>query len=191
MARFEISEAITQINEGGYADHPDDKGGETYAGIARNHWTNWEGWQKIDIIKRSLKLANKPVNALNINRECKKLPILNDYVLKFYEQNFWDVLKLDFIENQQLSNSIYDFGVNSGTVKAVKLIQQSVNNVHGTRLLVDGKMGVKTITEINKANSRRLYNEFNKLRKEFYISIAKGSQEQFLKSWLSRLKPYQ
>lgn len=37
-------------NEGGYVLHTvaDDKGGMTYAGIARNRWPNWAGWSVID-----------------------------------------------------------------------------------------------------------------------------------------------
>lgn len=36
MAIFNSAFKITMGNEGGYANNPDDSGGETYAGIARN-----------------------------------------------------------------------------------------------------------------------------------------------------------
>ena len=35
-------------NEGGYVNDPDDPGGETYKGIARNMWPDWAGWAIID-----------------------------------------------------------------------------------------------------------------------------------------------
>ena len=48
MAKFQIAEAITGRNEGGYANNSADTGGETYAGIARNYWPKWQGWKYID-----------------------------------------------------------------------------------------------------------------------------------------------
>ncbi|MFM7564688.1 MAG: glycosyl hydrolase 108 family protein, partial [Planctomycetota bacterium] len=35
MADFAIAFDETMINEGGYVDDPDDRGGETYRGVAR------------------------------------------------------------------------------------------------------------------------------------------------------------
>lgn len=190
MANFDIAEGITGRNEGGYANNPSDTGGETYAGIARNHWPKWEGWKIIDAIKSKLKYSNT-LTASNINKEAKGHSKLHDLISQFYKQNFWDVLKLDLVNDQQLANSVYDFGVNSGTGRSAKFLQQAINNVCGVGLAVDGKIGNKTITEVNKHDAKSIYSVYNKLREEFYRSIAKGSQSQFLKSWLSRLKPYQ
>lgn len=185
MAKFEIAEGITGRNEGGYANNPSDTGGETYAGIARNHWPKWEGWKTIDLIKN-----HHGKSASIINKNARLYPALTEAISSFYKQNFWDVMKLDYVNDQQLANTVYDFGVNSGTGRASKYLQQSVNNVCGVGLVVDGMIGSKTITEVNKHDAESIYNVYNKLREEFYRSIAKGSQAQFLKSWLSRLKPY-
>lgn len=35
-------------HEGGYVNDPDDKGGETYKGIARKFNPDWKGWKIID-----------------------------------------------------------------------------------------------------------------------------------------------
>lgn len=190
MAKFEIAEAITGRNEGGYANNPSDTGGETYAGIARKHWPKWDGWVFIDNVKDSLRNSNTPLTAKNINKYASLSSRLSVLISQFYKQNFWDVLKLDLVNDQQLANSVYDFGVNSGTGRSAKYLQQAVNNVCGVGLSVDGQIGNKTITEVNKHEAKIIYNVFNKLREDFYRSIAKGSQSQFLKSWLSRLKPY-
>ncbi len=45
-------------HEGGYANHPADKGGETYRGISRKANPNWEGWKYIDDVKRTGKGLN-------------------------------------------------------------------------------------------------------------------------------------
>jgi len=191
MAKFEIAEAITGRNEGGYANNPSDTGGETYAGIARNYWGNWSGWKVIDSIKQGIKNNNLPLNAQNINKSASKNIELNKAISSFYKQNFWDVNKLDLISDQQLANTVYDFGVNSGTGRASKFLQASVNSTFNSGLVVDGQIGSKTITAINSHEASIIYNEFNRRREDFYRSIAKGNQAQFLKSWLSRLKPYQ
>jgi len=51
---FSPAYAIVKVNEGGYVNDPVDKGGETYAGIARNIFGSWEGWSIIDAKKISL-----------------------------------------------------------------------------------------------------------------------------------------
>ena len=107
MARYEIAEAITGRNEGLYANDKDDSGGETYAGIARNHWPKWLGWNRIDFIK-----ANYGKSAATINSYARHDKELTKAISSFYKANFWDVNKLDQFVDQQIANTVYDFGVN-------------------------------------------------------------------------------
>lgn len=99
-------------------------------------------------------------------------------------------MSLDLLNDQQIANSIYDFGVNSGTGRAAKFIQSAVNDLGVFALVADGGIGSKSISAINNSDPLKLYQAFNKRRKDFYLSIATGSQKQFLSSWLSRLKLY-
>ena len=179
MAKFEIAEKITGRNEGGYANNKADKGGETYAGIARNHWPKWEGWVRIDLIKKTFGNTAKAINA-NASAD----PYLNSLISQFYKKNFWDVNKLDLVYDQQVANTVYDFGVNSGTGRAAKFLQEIVG------VNADGAIGNITLAAVNKMPAYEVVTAYNKRREAFYRSIAKGSQAQFLKSWLSRLKPY-
>jgi lysozyme family protein len=179
MADFKIAESITGKNEGGYANNKADTGGETYAGISRNNWPKWEGWKRIDAIKNKSGGSVKVINSFAKEDEC-----LNNLISEFYKQNFWDVLKLDLVNDQQLANSVYDFGVNSGTGRSAKFLQQSAG------VKDDGVIGNITLHAVNSADRKVIYYDFNKRRETFYKSIAKGNQAQFLKSWLSRLKPY-
>lgn len=185
MAKFTIAEGITGGNEGLYANNPADTGGETWAGIARSYWPKWKGWSLIDIIK--IQFGN---SAKIINKYGSVDPNLKSLVSSFYKQNFWDINKLDQFNNQQLANTVYDFGVNSGTGRSAKFLQQAVNDLGVFELGVDGSIGNMTLSAVNNSDSKRLYDAFNKRRTDFYVSIAKGSQAQFLKSWLSRIKPY-
>lgn len=192
MAKFDIAEGITGRFEGGYADHKDDKGGETAFGIARKFWPDWEGWKKIDEYKAQY-YKTKPRTMLStwINNSAKVVtePTM-DMVSMFYKTNFWDVMKLDAILDQQLANTVYDFAVNSGTDRAARTLQQAANDTGLVTLSVDGKIGAKSLAAINALNPQNVYMNYNRRREAFYRSIASGSQAQFLKSWLNRLKPY-
>ncbi|WP_316778051.1 glycoside hydrolase family 108 protein [Pedobacter antarcticus] len=190
MANFEEANKITGMNEGGYANHRNDKGGETYAGISRRFWSNWTGWKYIDKYKdqythqdSAIRLKYSLARWINSSAAQKGEPV-NEMVKNFYKINFWDANKLDELKCQQLANSVYDFGVNAGNVTAIKLLQKVVNTIQ------DGRMGEKTITATNSLNCRGALGTYNSRREEYYRSIAKGDQAQFLKVWLSRIKPY-
>lgn len=184
MADFDITDSKTSKNEGGYANNKADRGKRTLNGIAQNFWPKWEGWSKVMAI-----ISRVGENARLINAEVRKDAELQAMISRFYKQNFWDVLKLDQIKDQQLAETVYDFGVNSGTGRAAKYLQEAVNALGGN-LKVDGQIGNQTITQANQIKPLELHTEYNKLRRSFYNSIAKGNQKQFLKSWLSRLHPY-
>ena len=180
MANFKISEHITGMNEGGYANDKSDRGGETYAGIARNFWQSWKGWKQIDMIKsvygKSASVINKYAKAdLQLHRD----------ISEFYKANFWDVNKLDLFEDQQIADSVYDFGVNSGTVRAAKTLQDVLGVQH------DGVIGKMTIGVLNSANFKSVHIAYNCKREVFYQKLATNpSQAKFLRSWMSRLNLY-
>jgi len=191
MAKFEIADKITGINEGGYANNPADRGGETYAGIARNFWSNWSGWKYIDRYKadyQKAKLAGTTklsvAGWVNASAKVPTEPV-RGLVVKFYKDEFWDANKLDQISDQQVANSVYDFGVNSGKGRAVQFLEQ----MFGVKK--DGIMDPVVIKHVNSSDPKKVLTEYNAKRKEAYVSWAIGNQKQFLNSWLSRLKPYQ
>jgi lysozyme family protein len=180
MANFKNAEGVTGKSEGLYANNPADNGGETYAGIARNFWPKWEGWTIIDDIK-----ANGAITASQINAKAKANTKLTELISSFYKANFWDANKLDLFNDQQVANTVYDFGVNAGTRKAAKTLQEVLN------VAIDGIIGNITVGQVNAGNPKAIHTAFNCKRKEYYEYLAtKPNQKQFLKSWLSRLKPY-
>lgn len=181
MANFKIALKITGGNEGYISNDPDDRGGFTFCGIASAYWPSWPGFP---IVKKTLADNNGNVHAANVS--LKNNATVQGMVDEFYKANFWDVNKLDSLNNQPMANSLYDFGVNSGTSEAAKLLQRAagVND--------DGVIGQQTITAVNNANPETLYDAFQALRKSFYEELAtKPGQHQFLSSWLSRLVSYQ
>jgi lysozyme family protein len=180
MGNFLQSLKITGGNEGGYSNNPNDHGGETYAGIARKFWPNWPGWEHVDKIKTSGITTPHGIDIV-----AKQDTILQNWVNAFYKQNFWDVNKLDQVLDQRVCDTIYDFGVNSGTGEAAKILQ-NVIGVHA-----DGIIGPATISAVNALNGKEVYDKYNNERRAFYEELAKNpGQEQFLRSWLSRLTEY-
>lgn len=125
MANFESCfEKVIKL-EGGYKLHTvkGDRGGMTYAGIARNFWPNWEGWNKID--------SNQ------IDSE------LTGMVKKFYKKNFWDVFRGDDILFEKVAFIIYDFAVNAGIKTSIRLTQRIIGATP------DGIFGPKTFGLLN------------------------------------------
>lgn len=188
MANFDIAYAQTSRWEGGYADHPADRGKETYAGVSRNFWPNWSGWPIIDAVKARYGLKG-------IDARLKADSSLQSSVHAFYETNFWQVNRLDAIINQEVANRVYDIGVNSGTTPAAKTLQEALNltNANGQAypdILIDGVIGPKTV-QLANAHTRPqlLVKVINALQAERYIKIMRlnPGQEVFANSWFSRV----
>ena len=78
MANFKNAFDLMISHEGGYVNDPDDPGGETYKGVARKIFSKWEGWSRIDMLKRQ---SGFPAN---LDRD----PELQEAIEDFYEVQF-------------------------------------------------------------------------------------------------------
>lgn len=179
MANFKTAYDKTAAFEGGWVDHPNDKGKETYAGIARAFFPNWKGWAIVDSYK------SKPGFPSNLPK-AELAPLVES----FFKTNFWDVIRLDEITNQEIAEELYDTGVNFGHSRAIKFAQEACNLLTVNALDVDGKIGPKTITAINSYKYPKvLFNLLNVLQAEAYVENCRKniSQEVFLRGWLTRV----
>lgn len=181
MANFDLAYKITMSNEGGYANDPQDRGGETWKGVARNFCPQWSGWILVDKIK-----LTKPKS---LNAALSAEASLDKLVLSFYKVNYWDVIKLDQINSQQVANQLFDIGVNMGTGRAAKFLQQAILPA----ITVDGLVGNMTISSANAQDPKKLYNAINDLRAAKYNQIIalNPSQAKFKNSWFSRIKTFE
>lgn len=162
MADFEIAFEKTMRNEGGYAltNDPVDRGGMTYAGIARKMNPVWDGWSFLD----------------------RDVTPPTDLVRLFYRENFWDAVKGDSIIDQGIANNLYDFGVNAGPKTAIKLAQVVINATP------DGVLGPKSLMAINSVDGERFKMAFALAKVARYHGIIKRdpSQKRFITGWLAR-----
>ena len=117
MANFDIEFEKLIFAEGGYVNDPDDAGGETYLGISRKNNPNWSGWRVIDSIKKTYgtKLITARLKANKYITNSAKL---------LYKTNYWDVLELDDIPNQDIAHQMFDTCVNCGKTIAIRIAQQ-------------------------------------------------------------------
>lgn len=136
MANFTIALKKVLKNEGGYANNPNDAGGETYKGISRKNHSTWTGWVSIDQIKKAHPKGFKTI--------LEHTPELQDKVKEFYKRRFWDELCLDSCGNQELANQAFDMAVNAGIKAGVKILQKVIG------VPADGILGSVTKQAIAK-----------------------------------------
>lgn len=182
MAYFDEAFDITMGHEGGYVHDPDDAGGETYRGIARRYHPSWSGWNVIDDTKPNLDFDE-----------------LDPYVREFYEAHFWDRLRLDEFDDQDVANEMFDTAVNMGVSRAGKFLQECLNylNRNGSLfkdLVVDGKIGRASLAALNEIESNRdtdvLLIMLNVCQGRHYMSYMRKSptQEKYARGWFNRVQ---
>lgn len=195
---FKKAYDLTIIREGGYSYHMRDLGGETWKGVSRRNWPQWEGWEIID---QSRKNAGRYFPAcLYYDAE---LEILTH---QFYRNQFWDALNLDQIPDAEISSEIFDTAVNQGIRQSARYLQQALNmlnsnELHYPELKVDGSIGPKTLDAYNQfmltarmpsrtkeRNIKVLLKALNGLQFMRYVEIITNNeaQEVFFYGWVQR-----
>lgn len=161
MADFLPAYEAMIVAEGGYVLETieGDRGGQTYAGIARNMNPGWAGWALID----------------------NKSPVPAQMVRDFYRLNHWNAIRGDQIDNQAIAQTIFDFHVNGGAV-ASKLAQLVVGSTP------DGMIGDKTIAALNAQDPQRFVMAYALAKIARYRDIVTRdrTQSRFLLGWVSR-----
>lgn len=157
-------------HEGGFVNDPYDKGGATKYGITLKTWISngydKNGDKKIDV--NDLKL----ITVEDAEKIAKKL--------------YWDVLNADLINNQSIAEFLFDWGYNSGTVTAAKKLQ----SILGVK--EDGNIGPVTISKLNLANQKEVFNKLVNSRLLFLENIVKNdpTQAKYLKGWKNRVNSF-
>lgn len=151
--------------EGGFADHPLDKGGPTMRGITLKTFRKFYG-------------KDKSVEDL------KKLTEEQWYHI--FRSGYWDPFQADYIHNQAIANILVDWAWGSGSITAIKQVQKYLG------VKVDGIVGPETLGELNKRDSEKVFTDIWNLRKQFFLGIVERnpSQKIFLKGWLNRLSSF-
>lgn len=169
----------------------DHYGGETFMGISRVYWPDWEGWEIIDKVTMD-------GGKLSVQTD---LPFL---VRKFYRQTFWNTFRGDDVAeiNKAVAIELFDTAVNLGVHRAVAYLQDALNLLNRNErcypdMVVDGILGPKTLgnlriymTQNPKSEIKEtiLLNVMNTLQGSEYIRLMRANplKERF-RGWFNRV----
>jgi lysozyme family protein len=162
-ASFEAAFSFTVMNpqiEGGLqlSHIKGDKGGQTFAGIARVYWPQWVGWEMLD--------AGVPPDS----------PQIMDALKGFYLVNFWKPINGENLPIR-LALQVFDMAVNSGCDDAAECLQRALGTVK-----VDGQIGMKTIIAARNSDPAKIAVRFVAERARHYAKC-----KPIFPGWFNRL----
>lgn len=163
MTRIEKYGIFCRSWEGGYSNHPNDKGGPTMKGVTLKTFTSY---------RRTKGLPAPTINDLKNITEKEWNAILRWHT--------WDKLHCDDLKSQWVAYLLADCVWMSG-VGYIKRVQR----LYG--LKDDGVVGPKTLAKLNGIEQRLLFNSLWQQRNAFLQGIAKGNNSVFLDGWIRRL----
>lgn len=136
-------------NEGGYVNDKADKGGETKYGISKRAYPD------IDIKALTLWQAKD-----------------------IYYRDYWTRCKCDLLADC-LSFLVFDFAVNSGCNRAIKVLQKCLN------ITEDGKIGNQTLCACNSCNKKEIVQKYSQARLEYLQGL--GGFKRYGNGWTKRV----
>lgn len=144
-------------HEGGFVDDPHDRGSQTNMGISKKSY------------------PNEDIKNLTVERAGE-----------FYKRDYWNPMKCDNLPSG-IDFLIFDFGVNSGSITAIKTLQRALNRF-GCNLVCDGFIGKRTLAKAEELG-RSIITDLLNERRIFYDKIIQNdpSQERFRRGWMNRV----
>lgn len=159
--------------EGGFVNHPNDRGGPTNMGITQKTLSDWLGrTATIDDVR-------------NLDQDIAK---------EIYIKNYLSGPRIDTLP-REIVPQVFDISINSGPRTAIKIVQKVVNLAGFGPIGSDGLMGPKTRNACEAAQNA-MGDLFNNAiayeRINFYERIIQRnpSQEVFRNGWIDRAKEF-
>lgn len=151
--------------EGGFVNDPDDLGGATNMGVTIGTYEAYcrkKGYPRPTIERLK-----------NLTKE--------DWA-EIFKTMYWDRWRADEIKNQSVANIVVDWVWASG-VHGIKRPQRLLG------VVADGLVGAKTITAMNAADPKKLFEAIKADRAKFIDEICKArpKNEKYRKGWMNRI----
>jgi lysozyme family protein len=170
VASFDVFLPILLRFEGGFVDDPTDPGGETNKGVTMATFRN---------------CAHQ---LLGIEPTSENLKALTDGQAGIiYRALYWDKIRGDDFQLQDLANIVCDFYVNAGTHATILL--QRVMNGMGAQIVEDGAIGPASIQALNAVSQEDVYRQYKQGRIAYYQKLGQRFP-QFVKGWLNRVNSF-
>jgi lysozyme family protein len=167
MARAEKLIPFILKWEGGYVNDPLDKGGATNKGITIGTYRHFYG-------------KDKGIEDLKTMSQAQWE--------KIFMAGYWQPFMATHIKSQGIANICVDWAWASGATTAIRNVQKVLG------VTIDGIVGDETLTAINRADSKELFERIKTARIDFVEAIVKRtpSQKRFIKGWINRINaiPY-
>ena len=160
-SRFDICLDEVLRHEGGFVNHPSDPGGATNLGITRKTLARWRNVS--------------PWWALSVD-EVKTLGRAE--AAGIYRSRYWERANAGKLP-PGLDLAVFDFAVNSGPDRAIKLLQRELG------VVADGWIGPLTLEAIGSRNAAALVNALCDRRMDFLTRLSTFAS--FGKGWSARV----
>lgn len=153
--------ALVLAHEGGWSDHPADRGGKTLWGVTEGTWRDW--------------LARRRAPARPLSTMTK------DEAREIYRALFWQPAGCEHLP-WPAAYMVFDAAVHSGPARAVRWLQAALG------VAVDGKVGPRTIAAAARISDAQLLAMW-KQRADHVAELVRRdpTQAAFLKGWMRRL----
>jgi len=147
--------------EGGYTDHPNDRGGQTNWGITLDTLTNWRG---------------RPTTAEDVRN------LAESEARAIYQARYLTEPGLHKITDPYVLSLAFDCSINHGPHRVIRWLQKIAG------VIDDGNLGPVSEVAINSVEPVRLYHKLLARRIVFYGEIVNNdrSQAAFILGWLRR-----
>ena len=157
-ARDNFAVCIAEIlqQEGGFVNNPADPGGATNLGITK---ATLEAFRESQVTEDDVRNLTK------------------DEAQEIYRAKYWNVMRCNDLP-PGIDLMVFDFGVNAGPQRSVKLLQKSAG------VTTDGSVGPITLAEVRAADPAALIARFAQGRMDHYRSLP--TFETFGRGWTNR-----
>ena len=173
MADFDLFLPLVLRFEGGFVNDPVDPGGATNKGITMGTF------------------AGCAQRLLGVAPTLDNLEGLSDSQAgTIYRSLYWNAVRGDNIESQNLANMVCDFYVNSGT-HATRMLQTTLNSL-GANLTVDGAVGPSSMQALAACDQNEVYRRYKQGRIAYYQGLVQQNPSlgRFLNGWLNRVNSF-
>ncbi len=165
-ALFEQCLAVVLDKEGGFSDHPQDRGGPTNMGITWKTFADWKGIDAAGLSPEGRETLISDLKALT-RRE----------VAEIYRSNYWLPMRCGDLPGPA-ALMLFDFGVNAGPRTAVKALQRAVG------VTDDGSVGPITLASVRAMDAAKLLEQMVEARLAHYRGLAEFAT--FGNGWTTR-----
>jgi lysozyme family protein len=174
-----MSSAVEQMiddvirREGGFVNHPQDRGGPTNFGITQEALSRYLGRPaSIDDVRRLSRMRAREI----------------------YRRDYFERPRIDQLP-QRIQPFVFDAAVNHGPGRAIRFVQQVCDAAGFGPLTLDGQCGPRTrqaAAAADRAMGDWLLAALVEERRNFYLALVERDpgQRVFLRGWLNRLAEF-